>query len=79
MLSWRKKTPERSAGGFGPLVAPETTTRPPGSSALSECDQVASPTVSITAWTRRQPGARLEGGFRAQLERGPRASPPTGR
>ena len=47
-----KKTRARSAGGLMPLVAPATTIRPPGRSARSECAQVASPTVSITASTR---------------------------
>ena len=35
-----------------PLVAPETTSLPPGLSARIECFQVASPTVSSTASTR---------------------------
>src|SRR5450759_1828176 len=50
--NWRKNTRLRSAFGLGPLVAPETTSRPPGRSDRSECDQVASPTVSSTASTR---------------------------
>ena len=37
--------------GSAPEVVPETTTVPPGRSALIECDQVAAPTVSITAST----------------------------
>ena len=41
-----------SAGGACPLVAPDTTIVPPGLSDLTECAQVASPTVSITASTR---------------------------
>ena len=58
--SWRKNTRFRSAGGFAPLVAPDTTIRPPGRNARSECSQVAAPTVSITASTfsgRRVPGS----------------------
>ena len=50
--SWRKNTRFRSAGGFGPLVAPDTTIVPPGRSALSEWLHVAAPTVSNTASTR---------------------------
>ena len=52
-----------------PLVAPETTTVPPGRSERSECAQVASPTVSITASTRsgsRAPG--LERGVGTELD-----------
>ena len=37
-----------AAGGFGPVVAPQTTMRPPGRAASSERFQVASPTVSTT-------------------------------
>ena len=40
------------AFGFGPEVAPEITIVPPGRSDFTECDQVAAPTVSITASTR---------------------------
>ena len=50
--SCRKNTRFRSAGGTAPLVAPQTTIVPPGFSARSECAQVASPTVSMTASTR---------------------------
>ena len=35
----------------GPLVVPLITTLPPGRSDRTECDQVARPTVSITAST----------------------------
>src|SRR6185369_4116150 len=35
-----------------PVVAPATTTVPPGRRDFRECDQVASPTVSITTSTR---------------------------
>ena len=38
--------------GASPEVAPEMTTVPPGRRLLTECDQVAAPTVSITASTR---------------------------
>ncbi len=48
-----------SAGGASPEVAPETTIVPPGLSARTECAQVASPTVSITASTRS--GSRCPG------------------
>ena len=52
-----------------PLVAPETTTVPPGRSERSECAHVASPTVSITASTRAgQPRARLERRVGAELD-----------
>ena len=67
--SCRKKTRLRSAGGFGPLVAPQTTIVPPGARDFSECDQVASPTVSITASTRF--GSRASGSKAASA---PRAS-----
>src|SRR5450755_4419166 len=50
--SCRKKTRCSSAGGAWPLVAPEITIRPPGLSDFTECDHVASPTVSITTSTR---------------------------
>ena len=50
--SCRKKTRDRSAGGWDPEVAPATTMRPPGRSDLRECDQVAAPTVSQTTSTR---------------------------
>ncbi len=39
------------AGGFGPLVAPQTTIRPAGRTAASDRAQVASPTVSTTTST----------------------------
>ena len=35
-----------------PVVAPAITTVPPGRSDFRECDQVASPTVSMTRSTR---------------------------
>ena len=38
--------------GASPLVAPQMTIRPPGRSELTEWDQVAAPTVSMTASTR---------------------------
>src|SRR5437588_234098 len=38
----------RAAGGLGPVVAPQTTTRAPGAATWSEVAQVASPTVSTT-------------------------------
>ena len=38
--------------GASPEVAPEMTTVPPGRRLFTECDQVAAPTVSITASTR---------------------------
>ena len=50
--SCKKNTRESSAGGESPVVAPETTSVPPGFSARTECAQVASPTVSITRSTR---------------------------
>ena len=51
-LSWRKKIRVSSASSrFGPDVVPEVTIRPPGRSARIECDQVALPTVSMTAST----------------------------
>ena len=40
-----------AAGGFGPLVAPQTATRPAGATAASDRAQVASPTVSTTTST----------------------------
>ena len=55
-----KNTRFNSAGGLKPLVAPAHTMVPPGRSERSECAQVASPTVSITASTRsgnRAPGS----------------------
>ena len=59
--------------GFGPLVVRETTSVPPGRSDLIECDQVAAPTVSMTASTRSGSRASaLEHLVRAELER-PRA------
>ena len=39
------------AGGFGPDVAPQTTTRPAGRTAARDRAQVASPTVSTTTST----------------------------
>ena len=39
------------AGGFGPEVAPQTTTRPTGRTAVSDRAHVASPTVSTTTST----------------------------
>jgi hypothetical protein len=50
--SCRKKTRLSSALGAWPLVAPQTTIVPPGRSDFSECDHVASPTVSSTTSTR---------------------------
>ncbi len=51
--SCRKKIRFSSvADGFGPDVAPEMTTVPPGRNDRSECAQVAAPTVSMTASTR---------------------------
>ena len=38
--------------GLSPDVVPQITSVPPGFNALIECDQVAAPTVSITASTR---------------------------
>ena len=68
--SCRKNTRLRSAGGFGPLVAPLTTTRPPGRSDRSECDQVASPTVSIDQVALgREARAGLHGLVGAELDR----------
>ena len=40
-----------ASSSFGPDVVPEITIRPPGRSERIECDQVARPTVSITAST----------------------------
>ena len=37
--------------GLEPEVAPQITRVPPGRSDLTECDQVAAPTVSMTAST----------------------------
>ena len=52
--SWRKKIRVSSASStFGPDVVPQMTILPPGRSARIECDQVARPTVSMTASTRR--------------------------
>jgi hypothetical protein len=51
-----KKIRLSSAPGLKPVVAPEMTITPPGFSDLTLCDQVASPTVSITPSTR--PGRR---------------------
>ncbi len=56
--------------GRSPLVAPEMTSVPPGRSDLMLCDQVAAPTVSMTASTRC--GSRCAGLQRldgAQLDR----------
>ena len=50
--SCRKNTRVSSAGGAAPVVAPATTTDPPGLSDLIEWLQVAAPTVSITRSTR---------------------------
>ena len=51
--SWRKKIDDSSAfAGASPDVAPAMTIRPPGLSERTECDQVAAPTVSMTASTR---------------------------
>ncbi len=50
--SCRKNTRWSSAEGAWPVVAPDTTTVPPGRSARNEWPQVASPTVSMTASTR---------------------------
>ena len=47
--NWRKKTRLRSAGGFGPLVAPQTTIVPPGARDFS----AAGPVVSSLRKTRR--------------------------
>ena len=48
--SWRKKIRVSSASSrSGPDVVPEVMIRPPGRSDRTECDQVAFPTVSITA------------------------------
>ena len=41
----------RFAGGFGPVVAPQTAIRPPARAAASEVAQVASPTCSRTTST----------------------------
>ena len=55
---------------------PTTTSVPPGRNDLSECSQVAAPTVSITASTAiGQTRARLERGVRAELDARVRASP----
>jgi hypothetical protein len=50
--SWVKNTRLSSAPGLNPVVAPDVTTTPPGLSDLMLCDQVASPTVSMTPSTR---------------------------
>ena len=48
--SWRKKIRVSSASSScGPEVVPEVMIRPPGRSERTECDQVAFPTVSMTA------------------------------
>ena len=68
-LSCRKNTRARSAGGFGPLVAPDTTTVPPGRSDRSECAHVASPDGldhGVDPPGSRAPG--LERLVRAELE-----------
>ena len=57
--------------GSAPEVVPLSTSVPPGRSALIECDQVAAPTVSITASTRS--GSRAPD---AKARRAPRARPP---
>ena len=78
--SCRKKIRFSSVvAGFGPDVAPEMTTVPPGRSDCSECDHVAAPTVSMTASTRS--GSRAPAGERlrrAQLQRPAPASPRRG-
>ncbi len=60
-FSSRKKMRVSSACvGRSPLVAPEMTRVPPGRSDFTEWDQVAAPTVSMTASTRcgsRAPGS----------------------
>ena len=68
--SCRKKIRFSSAGGFGPDVAPDTTTRPPGFKRLQRVRPGGAPTVSITASTRS--GSRapdVERLVRAELER----------
>ena len=51
-LSWRKKIRVSSASSsLGPEVVPEITILPPGRRERIECDQVALPTVSMTAST----------------------------
>ena len=69
--SCRKKIRFSSvADGFGPDVAPEMTTVPPGRNDRSECDHVAAPTVSMTASTRSGSLAPArEGPVRPQLQR----------
>ena len=47
-------------GGLSPDVAPQITWVPPGFNALIECDQVAAPTLSMTASTRS--GSRAPAG-----------------
>src|SRR5207302_905900 len=47
------------AGGFGPLVAPQTAIRPPARAACSDRCQVASPTCSSTTSTPAPPVASL--------------------
>ena len=64
-----KKTRLSSAPGLKPVVAPEVTRTPPGLSDLMLCDQVASPTVSITPSTRSGSRAPLSKAWSA-----PRAS-----
>src|SRR5574337_526394 len=51
--SWRMKMRRRSAGGWSPLVAPQTTRRPPRTSDFIAADQTACPTFSITRSTPR--------------------------
>ena len=62
--------------GASPDVAPEMTIVPPGLSELTECDQVAAPTVSMTASTRsgsRSPEAKTRSAPISRA-RSPRAS-----
>jgi hypothetical protein len=48
MVSCFHQTRCSCAGGFGPDVAPQTATRPPGFATASEVFHVASPTCSTT-------------------------------
>ena len=68
--SWRQNMRARSADGSGPVVAPATTTVPPGRKDLSEWSHVALPDgFHHCVDPLGQPTARLDGRDGAELQR----------